>query len=79
MPRKARPIAALTTEDAARYLSIAPGTLEKKRLYGDDGPPFATLFDSAVRYRITDLDAWLAARVDRSVHERKKRRAAPKG
>lgn len=74
MPRKARPpVAAVNTEDAARYVGLAKSTLEKMRLYGRAGPPFATLSDSAIRYKLSDLDAWLSARTDRAVHDRKAR------
>jgi hypothetical protein len=71
MPRKATPKSTLlTTVEAAIYLSLKPGTLEKMRLYAEDGPPFVTLCDSAVRYRPCDLDDYVARRIDRSVHAR---------
>lgn len=75
MPRQARPQSPLlTTEEAAAYLKLKPSTLEKARIYDQDGPPFATLFDSSVRYRIVDLDDWIAERIDRSVQARVARR-----
>ena len=49
----------LTTRQAAEYLSLAETTLEKKRVYGG-GPLFIRL-GRAVRYRLADLDAWLAS------------------
>lgn len=74
MPRHAKPKPALlTTKEAAAYLSLRPGTLAKMRLYVEDGPAFVTLCDSAVRYRPCDLDAYAAARVDRSIHARSER------
>ncbi|MCP3732226.1 hypothetical protein M9978_17535 [Sphingomonas sp. MG17] len=63
----------LTTKEAAIYLSLKPGTLEKMRLYDEDGPAFVTLCCSAVRYRPCDLDAYAASRVDRSISARQKR------
>jgi len=49
----------LTTEQAARYLGLAPATLNKWRVYGT-GPRFHKL-GRAVRYRRADLDAYLAS------------------
>lgn len=47
----------LTTPEAAKYLSVKPGTLEVWRCQGR-GPKFARL-GRAVRYRPEDLDAFL--------------------
>lgn len=61
MPRKRWPNPeALTTAQAAHHLGISPNSLAKARIYGG-GPPWHVLFKSAVRYRVADLDAWLAA------------------
>jgi excisionase family DNA binding protein len=49
----------LTTRQAAEYLSLAETTLEKYRVYGG-GPLFVRL-GRAVRYRLADLDGWLAS------------------
>jgi excisionase family DNA binding protein len=49
----------LTTQEAARYLSLSPRTLERLRLDGS-GPRYCKLRRS-VRYRQSDLDAWLAS------------------
>jgi predicted DNA-binding transcriptional regulator AlpA len=55
------------TQGAATRIGLSVATLEKKRVYGD-GPPFLKL-GRAVRYRIADLDAWVAARVVSSTSE----------
>jgi hypothetical protein len=49
------------TEGASRHIGLAVSTLEKMRVYGD-GPPFVKLGRS-VRYRICDLESYLAERV----------------
>jgi predicted DNA-binding transcriptional regulator AlpA len=46
------------TRDAARYLSLSHRTLEKLRVTGA-GPQYFKM-GRAVRYAISDLDAWLA-------------------
>ena len=57
----------LDTPEAASYIRLSKPTLERLRLTGD-GPPYAKL-GKAVRYRRTDLDAWLASRLVRSTSE----------
>ena len=52
---------AVDTEGASRHLGLAVSTLEKMRVYGD-GPSFVKMGRS-VRYRICDLEAYLAQRV----------------
>jgi hypothetical protein len=62
MPRKRwPPSAVLITRQAAHHVGLAPGTLAKARLYGG-GPPWVVLLKGAVRYRVSDLDAWIATR-----------------
>ncbi len=61
------PHAALNTEGAARYLSLAESTLEKARVTGS-GPRYLKL-GRAVRYRLCDLDAWMAQRTVASTSE----------
>lgn len=56
------------TEGASRHLGLAVSTLEKMRVYGD-GPPFVKLGRS-VRYRVADLEAYLAERVMESTSQR---------
>jgi hypothetical protein len=48
----------LNTSQAAERCSLSPRTLEGLRSHGG-GPPFIRL-GSAVRYRLEDLDAWIA-------------------
>jgi predicted DNA-binding transcriptional regulator AlpA len=57
----------LCTSEAAGYVGLAPVTLERMRLTGE-GPPFAKL-GRAVRYRLQDLDNWVASRLVRSTSE----------
>lgn len=58
----------LNTSGAAEYLGLAESTLEKMRVTGD-GPAFVKL-GRAVRYRISDLDAYLAERVVSSTSQK---------
>ena len=58
----------IDTEEAARHLSLAPNTLEKMRVTGG-GPRYVKL-GRAVRYRISDLETYLADRVVSSTSER---------
>lgn len=51
----------LTQSQTAEYLALSERTLEGWRLRGE-GPPFVRLSRNAVRYRLRDLDAWIAAR-----------------
>jgi predicted DNA-binding transcriptional regulator AlpA len=63
-------IAVLRTDEAAKYLGMSVSTLVKTRLRGgDDCPPFVQLSGRTVGYRITDLDAWLEARIRRSTSD----------
>lgn len=57
----------LTTAEAAKRLGISPSKLAKDRLTGAS-PPFVKL-GAAVRFRPSDLDAFIAARVRRSTSE----------
>jgi predicted DNA-binding transcriptional regulator AlpA len=57
---------ALSEEEAAAYLGMAPGTLANKRLQGRVEIPYFRTGDgprSPVRYRQKDLDAWIEARL----------------
>jgi excisionase family DNA binding protein len=49
----------LTTAEAAEFVRLSQANLEKMRVYGG-GPGFVRL-GRAVRYRIADLEAWIAA------------------
>lgn len=59
--------AALTTPQAAAYLSVKPATLEQWRWNGR-GPRFAKI-GRAVRYRQVDLDDFLTNRLFSSTTE----------
>lgn len=48
----------MTTGQAARYVCLSPRTLERYRVTGE-GPKFLKI-GRWVRYRVEDLDAWLA-------------------
>lgn len=57
----------LTTKEAAAYVRLGAPTLERFRVTGD-GPTYLKL-GGAVRYRRSELDAWLATRLTRSTSE----------
>lgn len=56
------------TKGAAHHTGLAANTLNNMRTRGN-GPRFMKL-GKAVRYRIADLDAWMAARTIASTSER---------
>ncbi|HBQ48142.1 MAG TPA: DNA-binding protein [Hyphomonas atlantica] len=59
----------LTTEQAARYLGIAPSTLKTSRCRPElNGPPYKK-FGRAVRYDIRDLDEHMEERSYRGTYE----------
>lgn len=51
----------LRTEDVARWLSVSKSTLVRWRQSGE-GPVVYWLAEGVPRYRVTDVEAWLAAR-----------------
>jgi predicted DNA-binding transcriptional regulator AlpA len=53
---------ALSTKQAAIYLGLAKASLDTMRCRGN-GPPFIRISRKAVRYRIDDLDQWVAERL----------------
>lgn len=57
----------MNVEEAARYVTLGVGTLNRFRITGG-GPRYAKL-GGAVRYRKEDLDAWVAGRLVRSTSE----------
>ncbi|WP_332751040.1 helix-turn-helix transcriptional regulator [Sphingomonas sp. RB1R13] len=67
IPCRAQSNFAINTAGAAHYLSLAESTLEKARVTGS-GPRYCKL-GRAVRYRLSDLDAWMAARAVSSTSE----------
>lgn len=61
MPRKRwPPSAVLDTREAAHHVGLTAGTLAKARRRGG-GPAWIVLLKGTIRYRVSDLDAWLAA------------------
>lgn len=54
------PPAWLTTKQAAALLALHPDTLRRYRRDGG-GPPFARV-GRVVRYKLAELDAWMAQR-----------------
>ena len=57
----------LNEDAAAGVLNLSPRTLQKFRVTGG-GPRFAK-FGKAVRYRLSELNDWAAARVKNSTSE----------
>jgi len=57
----------MTPKEAAQYLRSSASTLAKRRLFGG-GPVFVRI-GKAVRYRRSDLDAWMAGTARRSTSE----------
>lgn len=60
--------AALSTAQAATYSGLAAATLEGLRCRGG-GPRFVKYGRKAVRYLVSDLDAWIAERTISSTSE----------
>lgn len=51
----------LNEKQAAEHLTVSPGTLSVWRSTGRYNLPFIKV-GSMVRYRLSDLDAWISAR-----------------
>ncbi len=58
----------LNTEQAARYLGVSASFFAKARVSGAPAIPF-TRIGVAVRYRLSDLDAYVEANLRRSTSE----------
>lgn len=65
----------LTTDAAAQYIGVRRKTLEWWRLTGA-GPQFIKM-SRLVRYRRSDIDAWVESRIRQSTSDRGA--GAPKG
>ncbi len=52
----------LTREQAAAYLGVSPQTLANWASSGRGGIPYVRVSARAIRYRQSDLDAWLQSR-----------------
>jgi excisionase family DNA binding protein len=59
----------LKPPEAAAYLNVSTSTLAKLRVYGG-GPKFTKISRAAIRYRRSDLDAYMAERLIRSTSEK---------
>lgn len=57
--------ALLTTEEAARFLSVRPRWLELRRHQGGDGPPFVRVSSRQIRYDADALRRWIEDRTHR--------------
>jgi predicted DNA-binding transcriptional regulator AlpA len=60
MPIKT-PASLLDEKQAAEHLTVSPGTLSVWRSTGRYNLPFVKI-GRMVRYRVSDLDAWIAGR-----------------
>lgn len=58
----------LSPPDAADYLGISVPALNKGRCEGT-GPAFVRISSRCIRYRIEDLDHWIAERTFKSTAE----------
>jgi hypothetical protein len=62
----------LTPVQAASIIQVAPGTLANARVTGSLGLPFVKLTPGkrgAVRYRKSDVEAWMAARTYKNTQQ----------
>ena len=59
----------LTVHDPAAYLRLSTRTLERLRVSGL-GPKFVLCGRRSIRYRLADLNEWVASRVVGSTSER---------
>jgi hypothetical protein len=59
----------LKPPEAAAYLNVSTSPLAKLRVYGG-GPKFTKISRAAIRYRRSDLDAYMAERLVRSTSEK---------
>lgn len=55
----------LSASEAAKYLGLSESYLAKLRMgtCSESGPAFCRIGQRAIRYRKTDLDAWMASRL----------------
>jgi predicted DNA-binding transcriptional regulator AlpA len=58
----------LTEAEAARYIGYKPRTLAGWR-YRGGGPVYVATSKTSVRYRLSDLEAWIASRRRRSTSD----------
>lgn len=58
----------VSQERAAEILGVSERFLERRRVRGG-GPPFVRVSPRAIRYRVSDLEAWIAERTHDSTAE----------
>jgi predicted DNA-binding transcriptional regulator AlpA len=58
----------VTASEAARLLRLSVRTLERYRISGL-GPKYVRATDRSIRYRVSDLEAWIASRIVASTSE----------
>jgi predicted DNA-binding transcriptional regulator AlpA len=58
----------MTTNEAAERLRLAPKTLRNWRNLGE-GPKSIVLPNGSVRYRVADVDAWIASGMEEESDE----------
>lgn len=66
MTVSANPDRLLSTKEAAVYLNLSPATLNTDRCVGRMAIPYLKLGAKSVRYRVSDLEAWLKSRPGRN-------------
>jgi len=59
----------MTNTQAAAYLNCSPRTLEARRCRTSDGPIFVKISPKSIRYRKSDLDAWIESRLRKSTSD----------
>ncbi len=57
----------MTTKEAARFLSVSEAFLERDRWAGAE-IPFVRVGSRAVRYQLSELEAFIRSRVRKSTH-----------
>ncbi|MCH7540794.1 MAG: helix-turn-helix domain-containing protein [Proteobacteria bacterium] len=67
-PIPRNPDALLFTTEAALLTGLSPRTLESLRLRGGS-PPYYAVTPRAIRYKRSDLDAWIAERRRRNTSD----------
>ena len=69
MNHQDQPAKLLTEKQAARYLQLSPRSMQGWRIRSSAGPPFVKISATCVRYRRSDLDAWIEARLRTSTSD----------
>ncbi len=62
------PASLLTEAEAAKLLKFTPRFLQARRVRGD-GPAYVSVSNRAVRYRRSDLVAWIEERIRSSTSD----------